>query len=194
MFLAEKGVDIPRIHVDISTGEQFLREYRAINPSCTVPALKLDNGTVISEVPAIWHYIEATYPEPSLLGRDPEERATVLMWERRMELDGYFAAAEAFRNSGPAFAHHALTGPHGYEQIKEVAERGKARVLDFYSDLNNRLALTSFVAGSEFTAADITAVVSVDFASEQVGMAVPTRYESLARWHDLMTQRSSYLA
>lgn len=194
MFLAEKGIDIPRVCVDIAKGEQFRPEFRAINPSCTVPVLMLDNGTVLSEVPAIWHYLEAAYSTPALLGSSPEETALILMWERRMELDGYFAAAEAFRNAAPAFASHALTGPHEYEQIGAVAARGCARLLNFYGDLDARLATAPFVAGSTFTAADITAVVSVDFAQAAVGVRVPDRCTNLLRWHGKVSQRSSYQA
>ncbi len=194
MFLAEKGIEIPRICVDIAKGEQFRPEFRALNPSCTVPVLMLDNGTVLSEVPAIWHYLEATYSEPALLGGSPEETAVILMWERRMELDGYFAAAEAFRNAAPAFARHALTGPHEYDQIGAVAARGRARMLDFYADLDARLAATAFVAGPAFTAADITAVVSVDFAQAVAGIGIPDRCEKLLRWHQKVAQRPSYLA
>lgn len=194
MFLAEKGIDIPRVRVDIANGEQFSPAFRALNPSCTVPALMLDNGTVISEVPAIWHYLEATYSKPALLGHAPEEAAVIMMWERRMELDGYYAAAEAFRNSAPAFARHALTGPHEYDQIEAVAERGKARVLNFYSDLDKRLSTVSFVAGPAFTAADITAIVSVDFAQNAVGIDIPKHCEHLLRWQERIAQRPSYQA
>jgi glutathione S-transferase len=194
MFLAEKGVEIPRVCVDIAKGEQFRPAFRAINPSCTVPALMLDNGTVLSEVPAIWHYLEATYSKPTLLGGNPEETALILMWERRMEFDGYFAAAEAFRNSVPAFACRALTGPHEYDQIEAVAARGRARMLNFYADLDARLATVEFVAGAAFTAADITAIVSVDFAQNAVGISVPDRCENVLRWHERVAQRPSYQA
>jgi glutathione S-transferase len=194
MFLAEKGIEIPRVRVDITKGEQFSPAFRALNPSCTVPVLMLDNGTAISEVPAIWHYLEATYSKPVLLGYAPEETALILMWERRMELDGYYAAAEAFRNSAPAFAGHALTGPHEYDQIEAVAARGRTRVLNFYSDLDKRLASVPFIAGPAFTVADITAIVSVDFAQSIVGIEIPEHCENLLRWQEQIAQRSSYRA
>ncbi len=119
MFLAEKGIDIPRVCVDLTQGEQFRPAFQALNPSCTVPVLLLDNGTVLSEVPAIWHYLEATFARPSLLGDSPEETAGILMWERRMEFDGYFAAAEAFRNSAPP----SRAGPHRHTQTRSDRSR-----------------------------------------------------------------------
>ncbi|MFO1108076.1 MAG: glutathione S-transferase [Bradyrhizobium sp.] len=194
MFLAEKGIAIPRVNVDITAGEQFRPAFRALNPSCTVPALLLDNGNVLSEVPAIWHFLEATFAGPPMLGETPEETATILMWERRMEFDGYFAAAEAFRNSAPAFANRALTGIHKHDQIEAVAKRGRTRVMHFYADLDARLKTTPFVAGPKFTAADITAVVSVDFANSAVGIDIPSQYNNLLGWRKRIAERPSYTA
>jgi glutathione S-transferase len=194
MFMAEKGIAIPTVNVDLGKGEQFSTWYRAINPGCTVPALVLDDGTAISEVPAIWHLLDALYPDPPLMGVTGEERALILMWERRMEFDGYFAAAEAFRNSLPAFAGRALVGPHGYEQIAALADRGRARTLNFYAALNDRLTNASFVAGDAFTVADITALVSVDFAKDEVGVPVPAAHDALSRWHAAIAERPSFSA
>jgi glutathione S-transferase len=194
MFLAEKGIEIPRVCVDITKGEQFKPEFQALNPSCTVPVLLLDNGTVLSEVPAIWLYLEATFSSPRLLGDDPEESARILMWERRMEFDGYFAAAEAFRNFAPAFAGRALTGIRKHDQIEAVARRGMSRVAHFYEDLDARLATMPFVAGTKFSAADITAVVSVDFAQTAVGIEIPAECANLLRWHTTISERPSYKA
>jgi glutathione S-transferase len=192
--MAEKGIEIPTVNVDLSKGEQFSAWYRAINPGCTVPALVLDSGMSISEVPAIWHFLDAMRPDPPLMGASGEERALILMWERRMELDGYFAAAEAFRNSHPAFAGRAVVGAHGHEQIAALAERGRARTLNFYADLNRRLRDVRFVAGDAFTVADITAVVSVDFAKDEVGVSVPSDHAALLRWYDAIAGRQSYSA
>jgi glutathione S-transferase len=194
MFLAEKGIEIPRVCVDITKGEQFRPAFQALNPSCTVPVLLLDNGTVLSEVPAIWHFLEATFRGPAMLGESPEETATILMWERRMEFDGYFAAAEAFRNAVPAFAGRALTGKHKHDQIDAVAKRGRTRVMHFYADLDAHLATSPFVAGPKFTAADITAIVSVDFAQGAVGIDIPQQHERLLGWKEKIAERPSYKA
>jgi glutathione S-transferase len=194
IFMAEKGLEVPTVQVALGEGKQFAPEYRAVNPRCTVPALVLNDGTAISEVLAIWTYLEAIRPDPPLMGTTPEDKATVAMWERRMELDGYFAAAEAFRNAWPAFAGHAVVGPHGYAQIPALAERGTARTLDFYRDLDARLAESPFVAGLSFSVADITAVVTVDFAVRDVGLPVPDDCKALRRWRDAVSCRPSMKA
>lgn len=194
IFLAEKRLTVPTTIVDLASGAQFDPSFRTINPSCTVPVLTIDDGTAISEVPAIWRYLEAIHPTPVLLGRDAREQAIIMMWDRRMELDGYFAAAEAFRNSVPAFAGHAIVGPHEHAQIPAVAERGRTRVVDFYRDLDHRLRETPYLAGDIFTAADITGVVTVDFATDDVKIPIPEDCGALSRWHDRVKARDSYLA
>jgi glutathione S-transferase len=194
VFMAEKGIVVPKEQVAIDKGRQFSPDYRAVNPRCAVPVLVLDDGFAISEVVAIWTYLEGIRPEPPLMGTTPEQKAVIAMWERRMELDGYFAAAEALRNAVPAFAGHAVVGPHDYPQIPALAERGRARTLDFYRDLDARLADWPFVAGMSFSVADITAVVTVDFAAKDVGVPVPDQCKALRRWHDTVSSRPSMKA
>src|SRR5579883_473425 len=157
IFLAEKGVAIPTVQVDLRHGEQFSPEFRAINPQCMVPYLVLDDGTGIGESVAICRYIEEIRPQPPLLGIDAKDRALVTMWEHRMELEGFFAVAEAFRNSTPGFKGRAIAGPQGFEQIPALVERGKARVASFFRELDQRLGASEFVAGPRYTIADITA-------------------------------------
>src|SRR5690606_10516312 len=111
-----------------------------INPQCTVPVLTLDDGTHIAEVTAIWRYLEEIAPEPPLLGRNPKEKALVEMWNRRMEFDGFYAIAEAFRNAAPRLKGRAMTGPHSIEQSPELAERGRARSLRFLESLDQILS------------------------------------------------------
>jgi glutathione S-transferase len=101
IFLAEKGLTLPTVQVDLRHGEQLTPTFRALNPWCTVPVLKLDDGTTISEAIAVCHYLEAVQPEPALMGRTPAEKATILMWEHRCEIDGLLAVQEAFRNITP---------------------------------------------------------------------------------------------
>jgi glutathione S-transferase len=194
IFLAEKGIALPSVQVDLATGEQFSAAYRAINPCCAVPALSLDDGSAIAEVQAIWLYLEGLHPDPPLLGTTPESRARILMWDRRMEMDGYQGAAEAFRNAAPTFAGHALVGAHGHDQIPALVERGRKRTLDFYDDLDARLEASRFIAGDAFTVADITAVVTVDFAVADVGLPVPARLTALRRWHEMISSRPSMTA
>lgn len=147
MFIAEKGVNIPFEPVNLGEGEQRTDWYVAINPRGVVPTLVLEDGTAIGEVPAIMRYLEETFPEPALFGSTTRDHALVTMWERRMELEGFAAVMEAVRNALPSLKGRALAGPHGYEQIPELAERSKQRVKDFYADLDTRLSEVSFVAG-----------------------------------------------
>ena len=99
IFLAEKGISVPTVQVDLRNGEQFSPAFRAINPECTVPVLELDNGTTIADIVGICRYFEDLYPEPRLMGRTAEEKALAESWARRTERDGFYAAMEAFRNS-----------------------------------------------------------------------------------------------
>ncbi|HYB10070.1 MAG TPA: glutathione S-transferase [Alphaproteobacteria bacterium] len=190
MFMAEKGIEIPTIQVDLRAGEHLKPAYRAINPQCVVPYLVLDDGAGIGEVVAIWRYLEETHPTPQLLGVDPEDKAIVAMWQHRMELDGFQAVGEAFRNSTPGFKGRALAGPHDYEQIPALAERGKARTLDFFDDIDKRLGESEFIAGPRFTAADIDAFVAIEFA-RWIKLAVPAACKNVTRWHNAVSARPS---
>jgi glutathione S-transferase len=156
--------------------------------------LVLDDGTAIGEVPAICHYLEDIRPDPPLLGTTAREKAIITMWDRRMEIDGFFAVAEALRNSFPGLKGRAVVGPHDYEQIPALAERGKIRTLDFFGDLDARLAECPFVAGDSFSVADITAIVTVDFAASRVKLPIPEEHKDLRRWYDMVAKRPSMSA
>ena len=162
MFMAEKGISIPLQPVNLGEKEQFSDEFKAINPRQQVPVLVLDDGTTIAEVPAIWRFLEESHPERPLLGSDATGKALVTMWERRAELDGFAPTMEGVRNSVPGLKGRALSGPHDYEQIPGLVERSKRRVANFYADFDARLTDVPFVAGADFSAADITGVVTVD--------------------------------
>jgi glutathione S-transferase len=194
IYLAEKGLKVAVVPVDLGTKEQFSEAYRAINPRSVVPTLVLEDGTAIGEVPAIWRYVEEAYPEPPLLGTTAKEKALVTMWERRAELEGFAAVMEAVRNAAAGLKGHAIAGPHGYEQIPALADRGKLRVIDFYADLDARLAGVPFVAGDRFSVADITAVVTVDFATRAMGMPIPEGHAASKRWYDAVSARPSVTA
>lgn len=194
IFLAEKGVSMPIVPVDLGAREQFSDAYAAINPRRVVPTLMLDDGTAIGEVPAIQRYLEEIYPEPPLLGATPKTRALVAMWERRVELEGFASVMEAVRNAVPGLKNRAIAGPHDYEQIPALVERSKQRVRNFYDDFNARLADVAFVAGDEFSVADITAVVTVDFATKSAGLPMAQQYVALKRWYDSVSARASMSA
>ena len=190
IFLAEKGLDIETVQVDLGKGEQFGEAFREVNPDCAVPALELDDGSCISEVIAICQYIEALHPEPALLGRTAEERARVTMWNAIVEQQGLWGMMDAFRNSAKGMVNRALPGPASYAQIPELAERGRQRVSQFFTRLDNQLADNAFVAGDNYSIADISAMVLVDFAG-WIKIAIPDDATNLARWYAEVSTRPS---
>jgi glutathione S-transferase len=194
IFLAEKGLSIPLVAVDLAKSEQHSDAYRAINPRRVVPTLVLEDGTAIGEVPAICRYIEETHPTPPLLGETAKERAQVAMWERRAELEGFATVMEAIRNSAPGLKGRAIAGPHDYEQIPELAERSKLRVKNFFADFDDRLREAAFVAGQRFSVADITTLVTVEFAAKAINCPVPDEHLSLKRWYDAVSNRPAMAA
>jgi glutathione S-transferase len=190
VFLAEKGVTVQTIQVDLRKGEQFGEAFRAVNPDCTVPVLELDDGTRIADSVAICVYLERTNPEPPLMGVDAAGRAIVAEWQRRAERDGFLAVAEAFRNSTPAFKSRALPGPDDYAQIPALIERGRARTQAFFKLMNARLAEREFVAGDRYSIADITTMIAVDFAG-WIKLTIPDECPHLRRWHQAVSARPS---
>ena len=194
IYLAEKGISMPIVPVDLAAKEQFSNAYAEINPRRVIPTLVLEDGTAIGEVPAIMRYLEEIHPAPPLLGRDAKTMALVTMWERRVEQEGFASVMEAVRNAVPALKSRAIAGPHDYEQIPALVERSKARVENFYADFNARLAEVPFIAGNEFSVADITAVVTVDFATKAAGLPMPAEHAALKRWYDGVSARPSMAA
>lgn len=194
LFIAEKGIDIPMKPVDLGTKEQFSDAYRTINPRSQVPALALADGPVITEVLAIWRHLEEAYPQTPLLGTTATSKALIAMWERRAELDGFAPVMEGVRNAVPGLKGRALSGPHAYDQIAELVERSKQRVANFFADFNERLETVRYVAGDEFSAADITTLVTVDFAANALKMAIPAEHTAFQRWYDEVSARPSAAA
>jgi glutathione S-transferase len=190
VFLAEKGIAVPTVQVDLRHGEQFSQAFRQINPDCTVPVLELDDGSRIADAVAICIYFEASQPQPPLMGHDPRSRALVAAAQRRAERDGFYAVMEAFRNFTPGLKSRALPGAHDYAQIPALAERGRARLLRFFETLDAELAGRAFVGGPDFSIADITTLVTVDFA-KAVKLPVPEHCPHLRRWHDAVSARPS---
>lgn len=190
IFLAEKGVDHETVQVDLRNSEQLSSAYQTINPQCTIPALRTEEGAILTDNAAIAAYLEASYPEPPLLGTTPIEKAQIASWNWRVEFEGLLAVAEALRNSAPAMVNRALPGQVNYPQIPELAQRGLARVQQFLVMLNDRLAGRDFIATDRFSVADITAVVAVDFA-RVVRIKPGEQHPHLQRWRAAMAQRPS---
>jgi glutathione S-transferase len=190
IFLAEKGISVPTVQVDLRNGEQFSPAFRAINPECTVPVLELGDGTRIADILGICRYFEELYPEPRLMGRTAEQKAVIEAWQRRLERDGFYVAMEAFRNSTPGLKGRALPGAEPYEQIPALAERGRMRIQHFFTLLDVRLSNNDFVCGPQFTVADITGMVTVDFCS-WAKIKPPDHLTHLNRWHSAVSARPS---
>lgn len=190
ILLAEKGVDHDTVQVDLRSGEQLGPAYRLINPQCTVPALRCDDGLMLTDNAAIAAYLEARFPEPALMGVTPAEKAAIAGWSWRIEFEGLLAIAEALRNSSPAMANRALPGPRNYPQIAELAQRGVARVQQLFETLNHQLEGREFVATERFSLADITAVVAVDFA-RVVKVKPGDAHPHVLRWRERMAARPS---
>jgi len=190
IFLAEKGIGLPTVQVDLRNGEQFTPAFRAINPDCTVPVLVLDDGTVIADAIAICGYLEELHPDPPLIGATPQERAVVTALNRQIERDGFFAAMDAFRNAAKGLKGRALPGPHDYEQIPELATRGRTRVERFFRAMDARLADRAFVAGARYSLADISTLVLTDFAGRSK-LPVPEDCTHLRRWYAAVSARPS---
>ena len=190
IFLAEKGITVPTVQVDLFKGEQLADAFRAINPDCTVPVLELDDGTRLADAVAICVYFEALRPAPPLMGRDPQEKAIIAAAQRRAEREGFHAMVEAFRNFTPGMKGRALPGPDNYAQIPALAERGRARVERFFATMEAALVDRAFVCGSAYSIADITTLVTVDFA-KWIKLAIPDDSIHLRRWYDAVTARPS---
>lgn len=190
ILLAEKNITHETVQVDLRSGEQLGEAFRQVNPQCTVPALRTEEGLVLTDNAAIAAYLEARYPSPALLGESPQDKAEIASWNWRMEFEGLMAIAEALRNSAPAMANRALPGAVDYPQIPELAQRGLARVAQFLIDLNERLADREFVATDRFSIADITAVVAVDFA-RVVKLKPGEQHPHVLRWRAAMALRPS---
>ncbi len=191
ILLAEKGVAHDTVQIDLRSGEQFSEAYRAINPQCTVPALRTDEGVVLTDNAAIAAYLEARFAQPALLGSTPLAKAEIASWNWRIEFEGLAAIAEALRNSVPAMARRALPGPVDYAQIPELAQRGLARLQQFMATLDQRLAGREFVAADQFSIADISAAVAVDFA-RIVRVQPGEQQVQLRRWREAMAQRPAF--
>ena len=192
ILLAEKGVVHDTVQIDLKNGAQLGDAYRDINPQCTVPALRTAQGDLLTDNAAIAAYLEARYPEPPLMGSTPQQKAEIASWNWRVEFEGLMAVAEALRNGTPAMANRALPGPVDYPQIPELAQRGLLRVQQFFQMLDQHLLGRDFVAAHQFSIADITAVVAVDFA-RVVKIKPGDAHPHLQRWRQAMAQRPSML-
>ncbi|HXE87567.1 MAG TPA: glutathione S-transferase [Hyphomicrobiaceae bacterium] len=187
IFLAEKGIEVPREEMDLMKGALKTPEFTEKNWFQRVPVLILDDGTAISETIAICRYFEETRPDPALFGTGALGRAKVEMWNRRMELGLFFSVAQAFRHLHPAMAH--LEVP----QVSAWGEANKPRALDILGFMDRELAGRRHIAGDAFSIADITALVAVDFM-KPARIQRPAELKNLERWYAEVSSRPSVKA
>lgn len=193
MYLVEKGIEVPTEQAASPKAMDLSADYLNKFAHRTVPLLELDDGTCIAEAMAICRYFEALHSDPPLFGRNPAEQAMVEMWERQAEYQGLHAAAESFRNSHPAFAGRAIPGyPEPIEQIPELGERGRYRYNYFLKKMDARLAQVQFLAGENFSVADITAFCGIDFV-QKFKLPVPPELSHVQRWFEQVATRPSAL-
>lgn len=190
IFLAEKRLDIPRVNVNLYRMEQLSPEFLAINPGGTVPVLETDDGTYLAECVAICRYLEHLQPEPPLFGGNPRQEALTLMWANIVENDGLAAVTEVLRNLSPGFRDHVLPGPVPYPQIPALVPRGARRTEQFFDRVERQLARHQHLAGGAFSFADISLLVTVDFAGWVDIDPIRTR-PALQRWYERARARPS---
>jgi glutathione S-transferase len=190
MFLAENGLTPPSHDISNAKGAQINAAFRAVNPRATIPVLVTDSGTVLTENLGIAAYLEAYQPEPALMGRTPEEKGLVLMWNAIVEQQGGLPIAEALRNTHPAFQDRAIPGPDNNAQLPELAARGLARTQRFFALLEERLSESPYLAGDDFTLADISAFVFVEFA-RVIKQRIPEENAASLAWYNAIKARPS---
>jgi glutathione S-transferase len=183
LFLNYKGLEIDTQQLDMAAEEQLGEAYAAINPQQTVPALVLDDGTVLSEVIGICTYLEALHPDKPLLGSTALEKAQIISWDHRLFNTIMAAVAMILRNTRPGFKNRALPGPIDVPQIPELGERGRLLLKHLLPDLDAHLAKQSWVAGDKLSFADIDLLVAIDFCG-WVKEGIPEQCSHLKAWYE----------
>jgi len=184
IFMAEKGLDVERVQLDINRLEQKSEAFSRINPMQRLPVLVLEDGTAIAETVAICRYLEELHPEPPLMGVDAKDRALTEMWQRRIEFGFLMPVAFAFRHLHPAAAH--LEQP----QVAEWGSANQPKARAFMEYLDRELASRRFMAGDRFTIADISAIVGYQFLKPG-RIPYPEDLPNLQRWYGEVSKRAS---
>lgn len=184
VFLAEKGIEVPLVPIDMGALEHRSEAVTSRNPLQRLPVLELDDGTILTESVAICRYFEELHPEPPLFGAGALGKALVEMWQRRMELTFMFAVQQAFRHIHPAMKDWEVP------QIPEWGEANKPKALDFLALLDGELAGREFIAGDTYSIADITGMIAVDFM-KPARIQVPENLAHVRRWYEAVSSRPS---
>ena len=188
MFIAEKGLDIPRIEVDLMGGENRKEPHLQRNPAGQLPVLELEDGQAISEIIPICEYIEETHPNPPLIGTNAKERAETRMWTRRIDLNICEPMANGFRFS---------TGLRLFENrvhcIPQAADDLKAIAAERLTWLDGLVKGRDYIVGDRLTLADILLFGFLEFGA-QVGQPLDPSNKTLTAWRDRMAARPSAAA
>ena len=188
MFLAEKGLldKVEFQQVDLKAGDNISADFRQKNPIAKIPVMEMPDGSYLSESIAICRFFEAKYPEHPLMGETPEQQASIEMWQRRCEI--YF-----MNMVGMGFQHTSGYFSDRMQPVKEWGEVCVKTVPKFFALLDKHLANSEFIAGDEFSVADITAYVTMDFA-KVIRTRPSDELENLKRWYDLVSTREGVKA
>ncbi len=184
VFLAEKGIDVPRVEIDMGALGHRSEKITALNPLQQLPVLELEDGTILTESIAIFRYFEELHPSPPLFGTGALGRATVEMWQRRLELRLLFPVAQVFRHLHPAMVEWEVP------QVPAWGEANRPKVMEFLALLDRHLEGRAFVAGDDMSVADITGMIAVDFMKPG-RMQVPEELANVRRWHAALASRPS---
>ncbi|PSH69764.1 glutathione S-transferase [Phyllobacterium brassicacearum] len=184
IFLAEKGIDVPLVPVDMAAMAHKSAEITALNPFQRLPILELDDGTILTESVAISRYFEELHPEPALFGRGAVAKAQVEMWNRRVELYLLASITAAFRHTHPAMVEWEIP------QVATWGEVNRPKAVAYMKIMDDQLATNEFIAGSEYSIADITLLVAMDFL-KPAKIQIPEEFVHLKRWHAAVSSRPS---
>lgn len=184
VFLAEKGIEVPLVPVDMGAMGHRSQEVAGRNPLRRLPVLELDDGSVLTETVAICRYFEELHPEPVLFGEGALGRARVEEWQRRMELYFFMPVAHAFRHIHPAMKEWEVP------QVAEWGEANKPKVIEFLRFLDGELAGREFAAGDAYSIADITGMIAIDFM-KPARIELPDDLANVRRWHAALAARPS---
>lgn len=192
IFLAEKSVPHKTVEINLMANEQMGDAFRKINPDCTVPALQLEDGKILTDNASIAAYLEEIYPEPPLLGTTPYEKAVIASWQSKIDHEFGMAVASALRNANPAMKDRSLPGKHNYKQIPELSIRGLKQIDNFLNFLETHLQEKEFISTGKFTIADISAACALDFARVVKKKANENMHPNIIRWRSGLSQRKSF--
>ncbi len=192
VFLIEKGLEVLTEQLNVREDDQFVEPFNSMNPFNCVPFLELENGTIIAESMSICRYLEELYPKPPLFGKTIEQRAVIDMWLRRFELDAFTPMLHAIRNHVPMFAGRVVPGTrNNLPQIPIIVTRSKEMMEIFLARVEPHMAQNEFVAGSNFSVADITGFFTLRMTSI-LGMDLTSSYPATAAWFSKISTRPAF--